>query len=493
MDVQEKVFSYIREHHMLQPGDSVVAGISGGADSVCLLFVLLEWAKQSPMKLSVVHVNHGIRREAPEDAEYVERLCREQDLPFFLVEEDVPGYALRERCSEEEAGRRIRYDAFYRAAQEQGAQKIAVAHNLNDRSETMLFHLFRGSGIKGLGSILPVRGAIIRPLLGLERREIEDYLLERAVSWQEDATNARDTYTRNRIRHHIMPYVEREIVSGAARHMAQTAELLAETEEYLDGQTREALRECAEEIYGEAGSEESVPGGYRIAVGTFCRYHRVMQKRMLFTLVQSLTVSRKDISAIHIQQLQTLFTLDGNRRICLPFGIAGRRSYEWVYLEARPPQEPQEKKEWEIQVPPVGQCMEWEDEEGFTLAFETFFYELGQEVPRNEYTKWFDCDKIKKPLMLRTRRSGDYLTIADGTGGYRHKPLKDYMIDRKIPREHREKLFFLAEGQHVLWLPRYRISEYYKISGNTKRILQVQLIRRDCGSSETEEKNGRTY
>ena len=206
--IEEKVFSYIREHHMLKPGDRVVAGISGGADSVCLLFVLLEWAKVCPLELAVVHVNHGIRKEAGEDAAYVKSLCEAHCLPFYLLEKDVRERAEQEKCSEEEAGRKTRYEAFEAVAKEIGADYIAVAHNSNDRSETMLFHLFRGSGIKGLGSIQPVRDNIIRPILCLERKEIEAYLEDRGITYCQDATNATDDYTRNRIRHHILPYAE---------------------------------------------------------------------------------------------------------------------------------------------------------------------------------------------------------------------------------------------------------------------------------------------
>ena len=152
-----KVFAYIREHHMLQAGDRVVAGVSGGADSVCLLFLLLEWQKEVPTDIAVVHVDHGIRAAAGEDARYVEQLCEERGIPFFLTRAEVRNRARMEKISEEEAGRRTRYEAFEKAAKEWGATKIAVAHNSNDRSETQLFHLFRGSGIRGLASILPVR------------------------------------------------------------------------------------------------------------------------------------------------------------------------------------------------------------------------------------------------------------------------------------------------------------------------------------------------
>ena len=226
MDTREKVFAYIREHHMLQAGDRVVVGVSGGADSACLLFLLLEWQKEVPTDIAVVHVDHGIRAEAGEDARYVEQLCEERGIPFFLTRAEVRNRARMEKISEEEAGRRTRYEAFEKAAKEWGATKIAVAHNSNDRSETQLFHLFRGSGIRGLASILPVRDRIIRPLLCLERWEIEKFLQQRGIVYCKDATNEEDDYTRNRIRHHILPYAEENIVKCCVAHMNQTAELL---------------------------------------------------------------------------------------------------------------------------------------------------------------------------------------------------------------------------------------------------------------------------
>ena len=202
------------EHHMLTPGDRVVAGVSGGADSVCLLFVLLKIREEIPFSLHGVHVNHGIRKEAGEDAAYVEQLCSQFGLPFILVKENVRERAAAEKRSEEEMGRLVRYQAFESVMKSVGANKIAVAHNSNDQAETMLFHLFRGSGLSGLCGIRPVRDHIIRPILCLERKEIEQYLEERKIAYCKDATNEEDDYTRNRIRHHILPYAEQEIVTG---------------------------------------------------------------------------------------------------------------------------------------------------------------------------------------------------------------------------------------------------------------------------------------
>ena len=492
MDTREKVFAYIREHHMLQAGDRVVAGVSGGADSVCLLFLLLEWQKEVPTDIAVVHVDHGIRAEAGEDARYVEQLCEERGIPFFLTRAEVRNRARMEKISEEEAGRRTRYEAFEKAAKEWGATKIAVAHNSNDRSETQLFHLFRGSGIRGLASILPVRDRIIRPLLCLERWEIEKFLQQRGIAYCKDATNEEDDYTRNRIRHHILPYAEQNIVKGCVAHMNQTAELLAETEDYLELQTKEAAGRCIRATDGDGESAET--GDSRnavicIAVEPFLALHPVIRKRLLYEEVKQLSPGQKDITYQHIQELLTLFTREGNRQICLPFGIRGRRQYEEVLLTVeRTDRELLRRRKWLRNINQLCSCLpdrqgQWNAKrERWNTVYVTCplpLAEKNQEVPTNQYTKWFDYDKIKKCPVIRTRKPGDYLTIADGRGGMIHKSLKSYLVDQKIPQAERDRLPILAEGEHVLWVVGYRISEYYKVTENTKRILKVQLIRKE--------------
>ncbi len=498
--IRDKVFSYIEKHHILESGDSIVAGISGGADSVCLLLLLQEYRKLVPIELAVVHLNHGIREDAAEDARFVEKLCLREGIPFFLREEDVEAYAVREKCSPEDAGRRLRYRAFEEVAAKLNANKIAVAHNCDDRAETMLFHLFRGSGLKGLRGILPVRDQVIRPILCLERREIEAFLEACGESWCTDSTNGEDDYARNRIRHHILPYAEREICAGTVAHMCKTADLLAETEEYLAQETWEALQSCCKETVlagtdlsacmKQELAERSVPEGgreqakecelgraesrIRLDVAEFRKYHPVLQKRMLLLVAEQLSPTGKDIEAVHISGIMDLFFTEGNREVNLPMGVVARRQYGSVILEKRTLQE------------------------GITdfvlpeIEMIDFFVENGQEVPKNQYTKWFDYDKMKKPPMLRFRQTGDFLTIADGAGGMLHKSLKDYMITEKIPREYRDKIPVLAEDNHVIWLIGYRISEYYKVDRNTKRVLQVKILE-ESPDGETEEKNVRTY
>lgn len=488
-ETEEKVFSYMEEHGMIFPGHRIVAGVSGGADSVCLLFVLLEYAKRVSIELAVVHVNHGLRQEAGEDAEFVRKLCQREDVPFYLKEVDVKELAAGEKRSLEEAARLLRYQAFREAAEDFRADRIAVAHNGNDRAETMLFHLFRGSGIKGLCAIMPRREDIIRPLLCLERSEIEDYLAARSLSYCTDSTNREDVYTRNRIRHHILPFAEQQVSAGAVAHMCRTADMLSEVEDYLKFQTEEAMESCV--VYGKADHD-----GFEVDVNRFADLHIALKKRVLLDILRKLAREGRDISAIHVADVLALFEKEGNLQVDLPFDIQAVRRYDKVFLKRRQDQgeEKIRRLPLEVELP--------SEETKESLLFDlgsfgqaeisVFFVKKDQKFPSNEYTKWFDCDKIKKSPVFRFRQEGDYLSLADGKCGTIHKSLKDYMITEKILREKRGSIPLLAEGKHVLWLTGYRISEYYKVNENTKRVLQVKLIG-NGSNRETEEKNGGAY
>ena len=471
--IEERVYEYCRKYQMLQKGDGVVVGVSGGADSVCLLFMLLSLRNKLDLKLFVVHVNHGIRDDASEDADYVRSLCAEQDVPFYLYEENIEALSKRRGCSTEEAGRQYRYEAFEAVLKKERAQKIAVAHNRNDRAETMLFHLFRGTGLTGLAGIRPVREQIIRPLLCLDRVEIETYLKEMEIAYRHDSTNDSDDYTRNKIRHHILPYAEQEIVSGTVGNMNRTADILAETEYYIEEQVQKTRSECVQEMQGD------VPA-FRLDAVVFSALHRFMKKRLVLELLKELSPEHKDIAAIHVEDVCLLFEKEGNREIHLPYGIRARRQYEELLLE-RPVYayttyefeeiliRPQEITE-EEKIFPLGRgsriCLKCIDLTKNPVNL--------QDIPENQYTKWFDYDKIIGCLSIRNRKGGDYLTMRSGET-LQHKKVKDYMITEKIPKMVRGQIPLLAEGEHVLWLVGYRISEYYKVDKNTKRILQVRF------------------
>ncbi|MCD7835408.1 MAG: tRNA lysidine(34) synthetase TilS [Lachnospiraceae bacterium] len=463
------MFSYIGRHHIFEPQNRVVAGVSGGADSVCLLFVLRELQKKMPLSLYVVHINHGIRPDAAEDAAFVEKLCESMQLPFYLVRENVRELAYEQHRSEEEMGRIVRYNAFNRIADELHADKIAVAHNMNDKSETMLYNLFRGSGIKGLGSIRPVRDKIVRPLLCLKRSEIEEYLEERGIGFCTDETNEGDDYTRNRIRHHILSYAEQEISGGSIEHIARAADELEEINNYLLLKTYAFKEKCV----------KKENNGYIFDVEEFQKEAPVIARRLLYELLMELSPHGRDIASVHVAELNELFFKKGNPSVSLPFGIIGRREYNRVFLYRA-----SEMCALEGNLPAAL--------DKSILKFEKFPVnaENNRKAPQKKYTKWFDYDKIEQSLVLRTRQPGDYISIADKSGREIHKPLKEYFINEKIPAADREVIMLLADGAHIVWVIGYRISEHYKVTENTKHILQAQLINA-CEDIETEDKNGR--
>ena len=448
---------------MLQPGDFVAAGVSGGADSVCLLLILRELQKEIPFELTVVHVNHRIREEAGHDAAFVEELCRRLGCDFRYVEYDVKQYAAAKGISEEEAGRELRYQAFRETVEASGADKehgkIAVAHNQNDNAETVLFHLFRGTGLAGLTGIRPVRENVIRPLLCVSREEIESYLAKRQVRYCIDRTNNEDTYTRNRIRHHILQYAEDHISSRAGEHIYDTSVMLTEEHEYIRKNARQAFDRCV----------QRKGNTLRMAVSSFLKEDSFLQKEILLLAVEQMTAHRKDISACHIQALHDLFLQEGNRRADLPGGLQGYREYGQVVLAER---QTLQRKELYVELQPPETV---ELPYGGALKTGIIPIEGAQnrkDIPQKTYTKWFDYDKIVESLVLRTRKPGDYLII-NGQGN--RKSLKEYLIEEKIPKGLRDQLPVLADGNHILWVAGHRISEHYKIDEQTKTILEVQI------------------
>lgn len=519
----EQVKKYMHVHSMAEAGDCVVAGVSGGADSVCMLHLLTRLQKEMPFRLAVVHVNHGMRAEAGEDAVFVERLCRQWDIPFYLREVDMAGYAAAHKLSQEEAGRLLRYQAFQEVLGEIKAGdrgRIAVAHNADDRAETMLFHMFRGSGLKGLSSIRPVRESVIRPLLCASRGQIEAYLAETGLNWREDYTNGEDAYARNKIRHHILPFAQREICDGAVSHMAELADILAETENYLVGETdrlydlyvqedleRRSGGRRAADMAGETGN---LYGEVKIGLNGFRAEDVVMKKRIFLRALERITPHRKDITARHIAALMELTDKEGSKELSLPYGIRAVKEYDTLFLRRTEAvhgagmQTGEEESGSGQQAAgngsPAAECVGLpeiciaesalepgvpvefpvSDTGGFVfILWETsflptasFFYRKEQNIPENRYTKWFDYDKITTSLLLRARKPGDYLTIDDTL---HTQSVKQYMINEKIPKAQRNSMYLLADGAHILWVPGYRVSRQYRVEKNTRRILEVRL------------------
>ena len=444
MNIEERVFSYIEKYNMIEAGSQVIVGISGGGDSVCLLFLLSKYQKRRPFHLLGVHVNHGIRgQEALRDQEYAKKLCEGLGVPFTVYTYSVPAIAQQEKRSLEETGRMVRRRAFEEKAASLGKKAvIALAHHENDNAETVLHNLIRGTKAAGMGGIRPIQEigegvTYIRPLLKVTREEIETYLRQQQIPWMTDSTNQELEYTRNRIRHKILPEMEK-INPKAVSHIAQAADTFQAIEEYLTGQADMLYREYVEQR----------ENGYWIRKELFLE-KELMQSYVIRMVLEQAADKKQDLTAFHVESILSLGKGRTGASVSLPGGVLASQVYGDLYVRL-PDSGEAPLKELELEIFP------WEN----------------QQIPEKTYTKWFDYDKIKSSLEIRHRKPGDFLTITD-TGG--RKKIKDYFIDCKIPREEREKLTLLAEGSHILWVVGYRISQYYKVTSQTKTVLKVHV------------------
>lgn len=499
------IFETIQKYGMIEPGMGVVAGVSGGADSVCLLYVLKEYRKKVPFTLTAVHVEHGIRGEASlGDAAFTEALCRQMDVPCRIIPVDVQRIAREQGLTVEEAGRRERYRIFEEIRQKERADRIAVAHNRNDQAETMLWNLVRGSGLKGLGGIRPVRENIVRPLLFTDRQKIEQILGEAGLSWRTDATNLEQEYTRNRIRLSLIPLMERELNAQAGLHMAQAAEKLQQVQAYLERMTHLAVQQCIAE------KEDSVV----LYLEDFAGQDPLIQTELLKAALMRCKkgCALKDIGRVHLEMLQDLSAMDCGKEVHLP-GIRAVREDGIIRFRQSCGKRPRmaessvdnrgnavrmsvhsESETWtNVSQTPVQFAENPESEtqaelEEYRLSFpghlqignlliHTELVEknslMGEKIAEEKkYTKWLSYDTITSDARIRKRRPGDYLLINE-TGG--RKKLKDYLIDCKIPRDRRDQIWLLADGSHILWVIGYRISSKAKVTQETKRVLKIQI------------------
>jgi len=441
--MEKRVLEYIKKYRMIEAGDRIVTGVSGGADSICLFMILLKLRKAIPFEISVVHVNHSLREEAKRDAAFIEEICRKYRVAYQEYVIDVKHLADTSHMTLEEAGRTARYKTFYDFLKKWKGNKIALAHHQNDVAETFLYHLARGSGLGGLCSLRPVRDNIIRPLLCVEREEIEQYLEKKNICYQTDSTNFTLDYTRNKIRHQVIHYLQNEINVRTVSHIAQTQEALQEAEEYIS--------DSAGKLFYRYVTQEE--GKIRIQKELFCQ-EAIMQKYVLRQCIREAAGGLKNITRKHLQMIMELTSKEVGKEVCLPNGIQVQMTYQELIITT------DSHKDRHIVKSQTAAAVHWE-----IIPYKN------QMIPEKKYTKWLDYDKIENGLEIRTRRSGDYLTV-NREGGT--KKLKDYFIDCKIPREEREQIVLAADGSHILWVIGYRISEFYKVSNQTKRVIKIQ-------------------
>ena len=445
----ERVRAYVKKYHMLQEKDHVIAGVSGGADSVCLLFMLVKLQKEMRFGLTVVHIHHGLRGESADaDENYVRALCEKLDVELLAFHEDVGRYAKEQKLTLEEAGRNVRRHIFEEVCHRKNGTRIALAHHQNDNAETLLWNLSRGCGLKGIGGISPVDGKYIRPLLGVRRQEIEEYLKENNIDYCTDETNLEDHYTRNRLRNHVIPYLEREINPRAVSHMADTMEQMRTVWAFMEEEVEKCRKYCVKPKQDKADGVVILEEGFRSV-------NETVRTFLIHELLCETAGRKKDIEQIHVKLVEELMEHQTGRKIMLPYEMTGERCYEGIWLHKVKDKE----KSGENSKPPVQ--MRILERTPQTSVF-----------PKKTYTKWFDYDIIKSTVKIRHKQPGDYITI-DKNGST--QSLKKYFVNVKVPREDREKIWLAADGSHILWIIGYRQNQVYQVTDKTRRILEIEF------------------
>ncbi len=436
---EESVLNYIRANDLLTPGVNVVLGVSGGADSICLANVLLSLRKELDLAIYVVHVNHMIRGdEADSDQAYVESYCLSQGVSCKSYRIDVPTYAKEHGLTLEEAGRHIRYDTFEKAAAEWGldAYNIAVAHNMNDVAETVILNMARGTGVAGMKGIAPKRGCIVRPLLGTSRAEIESYLAETRVDYRTDSTNLAIDYTRNKIRHNVLPIMN-ELNSKSTEHIASLAGKLSYYDAFVQDQVDDFLH---------ANVEENA-----IKVETLTNAEPLISDLAIHQLIKNAAGCQKDIGEAHVAEVKKLYEAVSGSSVDLPYGVKVTRNYQWLTFE---------KAEFGEENASLGE-----------LGTAVFPPPSTLDLTKKTYTKYIDYDKIKGDVCLRKPQENDYMVI-NMEGGT--KKLARLFSSEKIPQAKRGDVPVVAVGDEIIWAVGVRLSEAYKVTDGTTQVMSLE-------------------
>lgn len=473
--LQERVMEFCRKYNLLEQGDGIVVGLSGGADSVCLLALLASLQRTYGLSIAAVHINHGIRgQEAYQDEEFAVNIAASLDIPCHVFREDIPAVAARDGMSEEEAGRAYRYQCFQTVREELGYQKIAVAHHQDDQAETVLFQMIRGSGPRGLCGMRPRNGTVIRPLLCISRKEIEEALNQEGIAYCQDATNKQTEYSRNKLRHKALPVLE-EVNDGAGLHLADAAEKLWQVMDYIDGKSLESYKRIV----------ERKEGSCQVNIEKLLALPKALQGEVLLRMMEYLAGRRKDITSVHVRLLQKLAEGGTGKSLSLPYGLKAVTSYGELKIvkegQALEETEPGHSKDVPglragIVVEP-GVAYRIPQPEG--ILYEILFYrdkkeKLSSFHVKNYCTKFFSYDRMDCMPVLRYPERGDFLWLdADG----RSKRLSRLFIDEKLPVDRRDTTLVLAVGHHIVWIPSLgRVSAGFYVQDDTVEMICANIV-----------------
>ena len=465
IDFVEKVRRTIEKHHMLEKGDRVVVGLSGGADSSALLEALYLLKEQYSLSLFAAHINHGIRgEEGDNDEAFAESLAKQRDIPFLCLKADAPAYAKEHRIGLEEAGRRIRYDYFESCAK---GGKIATAHTLSDNAETVLLHLSRGAGTKGLCGIPPVRGNIIRPLIECSRDEVEAFCKKRGLDFVTDSTNLCDDYSRNFIRNNIMPLFKK-LNPGFERAVSRSAAIAAGEQGFIERAAQKALSDCAEKPFPQDAQNTtdsldtarllSLDEGLRMRVLKLFLEGLFKKSTVDYSLVSRLNDSLDTGKAVNLRDGKKAVFKDGRLTVACQKDPLPQPFYKKIDLS-----------KGDAVIFAKGKRVEIRRGEKFEKAEINGCQKINSLLSYNV----LDRDKISNTVILRTRLSGDKITLKKRGCT---KTLKKLWNEKKFTEKQRQSFLILESDSALVLSEPDGVNAGYEADKNTKNILSVKIF-----------------
>lgn len=451
----KKVENFIKKESMISPNDKVILALSGGPDSMALLALLKELEDKMGFTVIAAHLNHGLREEADGEAAFVEDYCSQRGIPCYVRKVNIKEAARREGKTLEEAGREERYRFFRELKEELGAHRIATAHHQDDLAETVLHHIIRGTGIKGLRGIMPVNGDLIRPLLVVTRREIEEYLDMRGIPYCIDMSNYEPVYLRNRIRNELIPYLKREFNPRLVESLCQLAGIARMENEVL---------ELEAEKYWEKVLRSREEGKLVLDVPSLTLLHPAYQHRLVIKALKEVRGGKEgDINLKEVEDVLNLLQKTGSSRIIhLAGGVKANKAYQELIISTRE----EEKAAYAYQVKIPGEIYIPELDEVYVFEVADI-----ERMDKEGAVAYLDYGRLKFPLFIRSRKPGDVFRPAGLKGS---KKIKDFFIDEKIPLSRRDKIPLLAAGEKIYAILGMRVAEEAAVNQDTQKVLVIK-------------------
>jgi len=454
--IKSRIKKTIREYNLLEKKDRILVAYSGGVDSTGLTNLLLELRGEWSFELFLGHFNHKLRHTADEDEQFVRRIAKKYSLPLFVGSKDVRSYARKKKLNIEEAGRELRYDFLKKTALKIGGAKIATGHTMTDQAETFLMRLMRGSGLRGLGGIFPlVEGKVVRPLIQVERQDIEAYLRKKGIEFHTDESNFDRRFLRNRIRLDLVPYIKKNFEPEIISSLGRIASIIREEDSLLE--------KIAEEKAKRAISKKN--NKISLEVKPLSSLSRAMARRVVRGFISELRGNLREIS---FEDVESVLCLKEGKEFPLRKGHVLRREKGQIFLKGKIPPKIKYEYRWEGKGP-----LEIKE---LKLKFEGKKIKRGKSLPLDfdDQTRAFlDLGKLKFPLLIRNRRKGDRYQPLGAPG---QKKLKEILRAKGIPLSERERRPVFLSGDKIVWILGLPVSEKFRVEEGTSDIFEIKKL-----------------